>query len=198
MTYELLVALIVFAFASSITPGPNNMMLMASGANFGFQRTLPHMLGVAIGFTLMVFLVGIGLMQLFDVYPMSRDILRVFSVIYMVYLAYKISTAAPPEHQTNTESKPFTFMQAVLFQWVNPKAWTMALTAISVYSPSRAIEAITVVALVFGMVNLPTISVWVALGQQLRRILTSTYRLRTFNITMAVLLLGSLYPVLMA
>ncbi len=197
MSIELIAALAVFALVSSITPGPNNLMLMASGANFGFQRTIPHMLGVALGFTFMVVMVGIGLMQLFDMFPLTYTILKVLSVAYLVYLAYRIATAAPPSADEQARGKPFTFIQAVLFQWVNPKAWTMALTAIAVYSPSRELSAVVWVALIFGVINLPSVSVWTVLGQQLRKWLTSHRRLQVFNFSMGALLLGSLYPVLL-
>ncbi len=196
MSLELVIALTAFAFVSSITPGPNNLMLMASGANFGFQRTIPHMLGVAWGFCLMLTLVGVGLMQLFDAFPLTYDILRIVSVVYLSYLAYRIANAGAPSTEAGRKSKPFTFLQAALFQWVNPKAWTMALTAITVYSPSRNMEAVLAVALVFGLVNLPSVSAWAALGQQLRKLLDSPKRLKAFNYTMAVLLMGSLYPIL--
>ena len=196
MSTELFAALFAFAFVSSVTPGPNNLMLMASGANFGFKRTIPHMLGVGIGFTLMVVLVGAGLMQLFDLYPVSYDVLRVVCVIYLSYLAYRITTAAAPEHQADSTAKPFSFLQAALFQWVNPKAWTMALTAIAVYSPSRQFDAVLLVAMIFGIINLPTVSVWTLMGEQLRKLLNSPRRLRSFNVTMAVLLMGSLYPLI--
>lgn len=196
MSTELFAALFAFAFVSSVTPGPNNLMLMASGANFGFKRTIPHMLGVGIGFTLMVVLVGAGLMQLFDLYPVSYDVLRVVCVIYLSYLAYRIATAAAPEHQVDSTAKPFSFLQAALFQWVNPKAWTMALTAIAVYSPSRQFDAVLLVAMIFGIINLPTVSVWTLMGEQLRKLLNSPRRLRSFNVTMAVLLMGSLYPLI--
>lgn len=196
MSMELLAALAAFAFVSSITPGPNNLMLMASGANYGYVRSIPHMLGVMLGFTLMVALVGVGLMQVFDRYPVSYDLLKAASVMYLLYLAWRIATAAAPETSAQFTGRPFTFLQAAAFQWVNPKAWTMALTAISVYSPSRSVEASVLVAVVFGAVNLPCINVWTVLGLQVRRLLTSKLRLRTFNICMALLLLGSLYPVL--
>ncbi len=197
MTYEMFTGLALFALVSSITPGPNNLMLMASGANFGFRLTLPHMLGVGIGFTLMIVLVGIGLIQLFDAWPMSYTILKVFSVIYLLYLAWKIATAAAPGDDAQLISrKPMTFMQAVLFQWVNPKAWTMALTALTVYSSSQTLGAVTLVALVFGTINLPCVSLWAVLGQQIRRLLTSSRRLVAFNVCMAALLVMSLYPVL--
>lgn len=195
MTYELLTALTAFAFVTSITPGPNNLMLMASGANFGFRRTIPHMLGVGLGFVFMVVVVGAGLVQVFDRYPGSYTVLKVFSLVYLLYLAWKIATAAPPSVEAEP-GKPFTFLQAALFQWVNPKAWAMALTAVSVYAPTQSLLMITVVAAVFGAINLPSVGSWVVLGGQLQRFLTSPRRLHGFNITMAGLLLVSLVPVL--
>lgn len=200
MPYELLAGLALFSFVSSITPGPNNLMLMASGANFGFRRTLPHMLGVGLGFTAMVTLVGLGLVGLFEAYPLSYDVLKVVSVIYLVYLAWKIATSAAPAGTDNAggvRGKPLTFIQAVLFQWVNPKAWTMALTALTVYAPSQSLWSVLLVAAVFGLINLPCVSSWTLLGQQLQRLLTSQRRLVAFNISMAVLLVASLYPVLL-
>ena len=196
MTYDILSALAAFAFVSSITPGPNNLMLMASGANYGVRRTLPHMLGVALGFAFMVILVGVGLIQIFDAFPVTYTVLKVASVGYLLYLAWKIATAAAPEAKEPTGT-PFTFLQAAAFQWVNPKAWTMALTAISVYAvPEAGVWGILLVGLVFGAVNLPSVSVWTWMGQQLRRVLDDPRKLRAFNIAMAVLLVGSLWPIL--
>jgi len=197
MTYDLLLALILFAFVSSITPGTNNLMLMASGANFGFRRTIPHMLGIGLGFTFMVLLVGAGLVQIFDAYPVSYTVLKVMSVVYLLYLAWKIAHAAPTSAgDPATSGKPMTFLQAAAFQWVNPKAWTMALTATTAYTPGHTLNAILVVALVFGAVNLPSVSVWTMLGQQLARILKNPHQLKAFNWIMAALLVASLYPVL--
>ena len=197
MSYELFTALATFAFVTSITPGPNNIMLMASGANFGFRRTIPHMLGVGLGFTFMVILVGIGLVQVFDAYPPSYDVLKVVSIIYLCYLAWRIAKAAPLQ-ESDEAGTPITFFQAALFQWVNPKAWAMALTAVSVYAPSQNLEAIALVAIIFGAVNLPSVSSWTVLGQQIRRVLTKPIRLRIFNITMALMLVASLYPIVFA
>ncbi len=197
MALEVFTGLALFSFVSSITPGPNNLMLMASGANFGFRRTLPHMLGVGLGFTGMVVLVGVGLLGLFQAYPLSYDILRVVSVVYLVFLAWKIGTASRPEAEEGArQGRPMTFLQAVLFQWVNPKAWTMALTALSVYAPSQSFGAVVFVAVVFGLINFPCVSSWTLLGQQLQRWLTSQRRLVAFNLAMASLLVLSLYPVL--
>ncbi len=195
MTYDILMALIAFAFVSSITPGPNNLMLMASGANFGFRRTIPHMLGIGLGFTFMVLLVGAGLVQIFDRYPISHTVLKVLSVLYLLYLAWKIAHAAPAKG-ADAAGTPMTFLQAAAFQWVNPKAWAMALTATAAYAPDQTINAILLVALVFGAINLPSVSTWTVLGQQMARILTNPHRLLAFNWTMAALLVASLYPVL--
>lgn len=195
MTHDLFLALVAFAFVSSITPGPNNLMLMASGANFGFRRTIPHMLGIGLGFTFMVLLVGAGLVQVFDAFPVSYQILKITSVLYLLYLAWKIANAAPVQGQ-EADGTPMTFLQAAAFQWVNPKAWTMALTATTAYTPSQTLGAVLIVAVVFGAVNLPSVSTWTVLGQQMARILTNPRRLTLFNWAMALLLVASLYPVL--
>lgn len=196
MDPQLLVAFATFAFVSSITPGPNNLMLMASGANFGLRRTIPHMLGIGIGFTVMIVLVGVGLIGLFDAVPASYTILKIVSVAYLLWLAWKIANAAAPGTRGRASGRPLTFLQAAAFQWVNPKAWTMALTAITVYAPDRSLAAIGLVALVFGLINLPTVSTWTLIGQQMQKLLTDERRLQIFNWTMAALLVASLWPVL--
>ena len=194
MPYELLTALAAFAFVTSITPGPNNLMLMASGANYGFRRTIPHMLGVGLGFVLMVALVGLGLMGLFDAFPITHTVLKYAGIAYLLWLAWKIAKAGMPQTDGSTGT-PMTFLQAAAFQWVNPKAWQMALTAITLYAPERTALSILMVAAVFGAVNLPSVSSWTVLGQQMTRVLTSPLRLRVFNVIMALLLVASLWPV---
>ena len=195
MMLETLPALALFALVTSVTPGPNNLMLMASGANFGFRRTVPHMLGVGLGFVLMTFLVGIGLAGLFQTYPLAVMALEVVSVVYMLWLAWKIAHAAAPKDR-QAGGTPMTFLQAAAFQWVNPKAWAMALTAITVHAPDRSLWAVALVAVIFGAINLPSVSLWTLIGQQMRRVLTNTRRLTIFNWTMAGLLVLSLAPVL--
>ena len=195
MTFDVLTALILFALASSLTPGPNNLMLMASGANFGFLRTIPHMLGISVGFLVLMGLTGLGLVQVFDRFPISYTVLKVLSVLYMLWLAWKVANAAPVEAD-GAEGTPMTFLQAAAFQWVNPKAWAMALTAITVYVGDAGWAVLIFASVVFAAINLPAVSVWTVLGQQMKRILTNPARLRAFNWTMAVLLVASLYPVL--
>ncbi len=195
MTYDILLALIAFAFVTSVTPGPNNMMLLASGVNFGFRRSLAHMLGISIGHALMVFLVGAGLAGVIHAWPPALTALKVASVAYMLWLAWKIAHAAAPG-EGRAGAQPFSFLQAAAFQWVNPKAWAMALGAVSAYAQQGTLRQVALVALVFCLVNLPSVSLWAYLGQSLRRWLTDPSRLRAFNWTMAVLLVLSLLPVL--
>ena len=196
MTYDLFTALVAFALVTVITPGPNNLLLMASGANFGFQRTVPHMLGIGVGFPVMVFCVGIGVMQLFDLWPLSYVILKVLSVVYLLWLAWKMAHAAPPEKAQAT-GKPLTFLQSAAFQWVNPKAWSMALMAITLYATGRDLPAILWVAGVYVCVSMISTTGWTVLGQQMRRLLKNPRRLQMFNWAMAILLVATLIPVLL-
>ncbi|MDG1294460.1 MAG: LysE family translocator, partial [Planktomarina sp.] len=193
MTYSLLTGLMLFCFVSSITPGPNNLMLMATGANFGAQRAAPHASGIVLGFTFMIVAIGLGVAQLFQNYPLAHQLLGGISVIYLIYLAYKTATARTNLDSPEPMGQPITFWQAAAFQWVNPKAWTMALAAVTVYAPQPVTyKEVIVVAVIFGAINLPCISVWLLLGVKMRRFLTTPARLRGFNWTMAGLLLLSL------
>lgn len=194
MTYDLFLALLGFALVTSVTPGPNNMMLLASGVNFGFRRTLPHMLGISLGHALMVFLVGLGLAGLFRVWPPALPLLKVVSVAYMLWLAWKIAHAGAPG-EGRAKPRPMSFLQAAAFQWVNPKAWAMALGAVTAYVAAPSAAAYLVVAATFAAVNLPSVSLWAAAGQGLRGWLAAPARLRAFNWTMAALLVASLWPV---
>lgn len=191
MEIETAFALIIYSFVSSITPGPNNLMLMASGANYGVKRTIPHMLGIGVGFTFMIVIVGIGIIGLFNLWPTSYTVLKGLSIAYMLWLAWKIATAAAPDSK-QVGSKPFTFLEAALFQWVNPKAWAMALTAISVYAPKQDLLSVLSLACLFGIVNLPSVSAWVFLGKGMRYWLKAPNHLRLFNWGMAALLVASL------
>ena len=192
-----LLALAAFAFVSSITPGPNNLMLMSSGIRFGLARSWPHLLGISLGFVVMVIGVGAGLAQVFVALPQAQSVLKFASVAYLLYLAWKIATAEPHlDAPDSAASRPMTFLQAALFQWVNPKAWTMALTAVTVYlPPPGGMSALLLVAGLFGLVNLPSCGVWAVLGTSMRRLLADPRHLRTFNRMAAALLVASLYPV---
>ncbi|RXV66799.1 hypothetical protein C6W92_03100 [Roseovarius sp. A46] len=197
MTLDLLAALATFALVTVITPGPNNLMLMASGTNFGFVRTIPHMLGIGLGFPLMVACVGLGVMQVFDLWPLSYTLLKTVSVAYLLYLAWKIANAAPPASADGpAEGRPLTFLQSAAFQWVNPKAWSMALSAITLYATGRDLMAVLWVAGVYVAVSAISTTSWTVLGQQVRRLLKNPARLRVFNWVMAVLLVATLVPVL--
>lgn len=196
MQNDLLLPLIGFALASSITPGPNNLMLLASGVNFGFRRSIPHMLGIGLSFVIMLMLIGLGVGQLLQTYPLVYDVLKVASLLYMLWLAWKIATGGPIANGNDQpSSQPMTFVQAVLFQWVNPKAWVTALVATAAYTePTRYLSSLIVVALVFGTISLPCVSAWAGFGVGLRHWLQDPVRLKIFNIIMAVLLIASFVP----
>ncbi|MEH6470354.1 MAG: LysE family translocator [Halopseudomonas sp.] len=193
MEYPQIFALIAFAFASTVSPGPNNIMLMTSGANVGFMRTIPHMLGIVVGFSLMVILVGIGLMGIFTAYPIAHQALQIGCIIYLVYLAIKIALSRPASNDAQTY-KPMSFWTAASFQWINPKAWSMALTAVSVYNLSANWHGVLLISLVFAAVNIPSVTIWTVAGKQLQVLLNSPSKIRAFNCGMAGLLLASTLP----
>lgn len=196
MSLELLLAFALFALVTSITPGPNNMMLLASGVNFGIRRSLPHMLGISIGFMVMVAAVGLGLHQVFEEVPLLYSLLRYGGAAYLVYLAWKIAGSGAPD-DAKGEARPFTFLQAAAFQWVNPKAWVMAIGAITTYTPQENfVTNALLIAALFALINCPSVGLWTVAGSLLRHWLSSPRVLRAFNIGMAVLLVASLYPIL--
>ncbi|MCZ4260938.1 LysE family translocator [Limimaricola sp. G21655-S1] len=196
---SLLPALMGFALVTLFTPGPNNLMLMASGANFGLRRSVPHMAGVALGFAAMAGLVGLGLAQVFEIWPVLTSLLRVISIGFLLWLAWKIATAAPRSADApETEGRPLTFLQAAAFQWVNPKAWAMSVTATSAYVGDAGLFGVALVVAVFAAMGTVSAGLWTVLGQGLRRLLSDPLRLRIFNIVMAALLVATLWPILAA
>lgn len=198
MSSELLLAFILFAFVTSVTPGPNNMLLLASGINFGLRRSLPHVLGISVGMLIMVSAIGFGLGELLKIYPPLYQLLRYGGAAYLLYLSWKIATAGAPQADGQLSGKPMSFLQAAAFQWVNPKAWIMAIAAISTYVPAQPVAAqILLIAGLFAVVNYPTCSLWVVAGSLLRRALQNPLWLRRFNYLMAGLLVLSLYPMLL-
>ncbi|MHB0954139.1 MAG: LysE family translocator [Allorhizobium sp.] len=191
-----LTALILFAFTTSITPGPNNMMLLASGVNFGFRRTIPHMLGIGAGFLSLLLGVGFGLGALLAAVPVLYTGLKIAGGLYLLYIAWRIGSSRTLG-EGKTSGRPMTFLGAAAFQWVNPKAWVMAVTAMAAYTDTvHYIASVAIVGLVFGAVNLPAVSTWAGFGSALRDWLSHPVRLKWFNISMAVLLVLSLWPML--
>ena len=193
MTAQLLLAFVLFAFATAGTPGPNNMLLLASGANFGLRRTAPQILGISVGLAVMVLAMGLGLGGLFKAFPVLHDVLKWVGGAYMLWLAWKIGTATGISDKA-AGAKPMTFLQAAAFQWVNPKAWAMALTAATTYTPEGSTIGVFLVAGTFMLVGAPCSTAWTGFGQGMRRFLDRPPVLRAFNLTMAALLVVSLYP----
>lgn len=188
---DVLVALALFSLVTSITPGPNNMMLMTSGLNHGARRSLPHLFGIAVGFPAMLAAVGLGLGAAFRLYPLLHEAIRVVGSVYMLFLAWKIANAGNPEAGESLAA-PFTFLQAAAFQWVNPKAWVIAVSAIALYTvPDSMAADLTALVLVYAACGGASMAVWLFLGVGLRRFISDARRLRLFNVTMAVLLVLS-------
>ncbi|MFH1793613.1 MAG: LysE family translocator [Pseudomonadota bacterium] len=196
MSLDLFLALVVFAFVTSITPGPNNLMLLASGVNFGFARTIPHMLGIGTGFFSLLIGVGLGLGAVLTAYPQLHLALKIAGGAYLLYLAWKIAMSRTMG-EGKAGTRPMTFLEAAAFQWVNPKAWVMAVTAMAVYTnPQRPFLTMLLVAAAFAVVNVPSVSCWAGFGVALRGFLADPVRLKWFNVAMGVLLAVTLVPML--
>lgn len=197
MPGELLLALAGYAFVMSMTPGPNNLMLLTSGVNFGFRRTIPHMVGVGLGFIVMLVLVGLGIGQLLQANPTVYAALKYLSLLYMTWLAWRIARSGPINSDSaETVGEPLTFIQAALFQWLNPKGWAAALTATTAFTiPENFGPSLLIVAAVFAVVNVPSVTSWTAFGIALRGVLAAPRAVRVFNILMATLLMASMLPI---
>lgn len=197
MPFDVFMALVVFAFVTSITPGPNNFMLMASGVNFGFRRTIPHMLGIGAGFLSLLLGVGFGLGAALIAYPALHLGLKIAGGAYLLYLAWRIAMSRSMGEKNGKAARPMTFLEAAAFQWVNPKAWVMAVTAMAIYTnPASPFLSVVLVAVAFALVNLPSVSTWAGFGMALRGFLSDPARLKWFNIAMGVALAISLWPML--
>jgi threonine/homoserine/homoserine lactone efflux protein len=197
MSPDTFLALLVYAFVSSITPGPNNFMLLASGVNFGFVRTIPHMFGIAVGFVSLLLGVGFGLGAVLSTFPALHLALKIAGAAYLLYLAWKIAMSRTLGTARENRAQPMTFGQAAAFQWVNPKAWVMAVTAMAIYTNANApFLSVFLIALVFGMVNFPSVSCWAGFGVALRGFLSDPVRLKWFNIAMGLMLAATLWPML--
>jgi Putative threonine efflux protein len=186
---EMILPLALFTIANAMTPGPNNIMLTASGAAFGFRRTLPHIAGIVIGFPAMTLAVGWGLGELFALYPHAHTILKWLGAAYLLYLAARMAAASAPKDAENA-GQPLTALEAALFQWVNPKAWTMVVSAIPAFTtlgPGYDAQLVTM-ALVFMAVSLPSASIWCAFGVGIRRLVSDPATLRLVNIVLSGLL----------
>lgn len=197
MPLDTILAFLGFAFASSVTPGPNNMMLVASGVNFGLKRTLWHVAGINVGFPVMLLLSGLGLGQVFARYPAIYTAMKVIGIVYMLWLAWKIAQAGPVG-EGRQRSTPMTFLQAAAFQWVNPKAWAMVVGAIAAYTvPENYTASLVIITLLYALTGTPGSLVWAAFGSAMRNFLQDPVKVRWFNRAMAVLLVVSLYPAVM-
>ena len=200
---SLLVAMMSFAFVTSATPGPNNIMLLASGANFGFWRTVPHMLGIGVGMAGLLTVALLGLGSLFMQWPLAQTLLKVVGALYLLWLAWKIGSApvaqaVQADKATSQRAQPFRWWQAALFQFVNPKAWMMALSGVSSFTLAGDLywSSGLMLIIAFAVINLPSISMWAGLGVALQRLLSTPKRRRIFNIVMGLLTAATVFMML--
>lgn len=194
---ELYFAIFLFGLSAGITPGPNNIMLMTSGMNFGIKQSIPHLVGVCIGFPVMVILIGLGFSIVFNQYPIIHEIIKILGLIYLLYLSWLIASANPDKLE-GKKSKPFTFLQAALFQWVNPKAWVIATSSISAYTTldDNIHWQVLSIAAIFFIAAVISSSTWLIFGKGIKQVLQSPKQQRLFNISMALVLAASVLPVI--
>jgi threonine/homoserine/homoserine lactone efflux protein len=193
----LILASIPFMTAMGVTPGPNNILVASSGVNYGFRATIPHILGITVGYPVMLLIVGLGLAKIFMAIPQTHQVLKYVSIAYLLYLAWRIARSAGPA-EAQAVNKPMTFMQGAAFQWVNAKGWVAALSAVTTYTAvDRTLPLqIMVLALIAVVITLISVSSWTFFGALLRRFLHTSSRRRWFNYSMAALLVISIIPVL--
>ena len=193
-------ALALFAFVSSITPGPNNLLATASGARFGLLRTLPQVAGVTAGFTILLWLSASGVAALVTDYPAVGTMLAVAGYGYLLWLSVRLMFAAWRPAVTTTQNvltlRPMSFLQSLLFQFANPKAWIMALSAASNVSTGHGgtVAAVATLCLLFAAINFPCVGAWAVVGARLQRWLTSPvapWRMRAFNASMGATMLAT-------
>lgn len=197
MSQPLFLAFIVFAAVTLFTPGPNNIMLMASGLNFGMRRTWPHVVGVSFGFAFLVVAMGLGLGAVFTAYPVLQTVLKYAGAAYLVYLAVAIARSSPADPDAAVQGRPMTFFGAALFQWVNVKGWVIAIGSITAYSAIADYPwNVLIQASLLLAIGLASSTSWALFGSALQSLVKSPAAYRVFNVAMAVLLLASLYPVL--
>jgi threonine/homoserine/homoserine lactone efflux protein len=195
---ETLLPYVIYCIAMSGTPGPNNVMLLASGVNYGYRRTLPHVFGINVGFSLMMFVMALGLGAAFVAEPRLQLALKAVGVAYMLWLAWRIATATGVG-EGEARGRPMSFLEAAAFQWINVKAWMMILGAIAVYSPADQgpLGKALYLSLVMLVAGAPAMHVWTLFGVGIRRFLQNPRALRAFNIGMALLLVASLVPMVL-
>jgi threonine/homoserine/homoserine lactone efflux protein len=194
---EYFLALLAFVVIATCTPGPNNFMVLASGANWGLARTLPHILGIAVGFPVMIVAVGFGLDAAFEAFPQLYEILKWVAFAYLLYLAWRVANAGRPKLEEEG-GRPLSLVGAAAFQWVNPKAWAIIISAVALFTSPGGNHLLEVglVALLFGLVCIPNGVVWALFGTAIARFLENDRHRRIFNVVMALLLVASVVPTL--
>lgn len=190
------ISFVLFGVIAAITPGPNNVMLTTTGLNFGVRRGVPHLLGICIGFPVMLALIGLGFGALFQLYPILHEVIKIIGVIYLLFLAWKIANAGSGAAKVR-QSKPINFWQSAAFQWINPKAWIMGSSALAAYTTldDNFFIQVMVICVTFMIITIPCAGIWLVFGAGLQHFLRDPKHLRIFNLCMALLLVASILPV---
>lgn len=196
---SIIISIFTFSLAAAITPGPNNIMLVSSGMVFGYKKSIAHILGIVVGFPIMVILIGLGMGALFQSYPSVLSVLKIIGFVYLLWMAYKIATNTSDYTDSDTSNKkPFSFMQAMLFQWVNPKAWVYAITSISIFvtDPKHTFEQVIVLSSIFLLTAFISTNTWALGGVVLKRFIKNPKNIHRLNLILATLLIVSITPLL--
>jgi len=198
-TIAMILSIATFTLSTAITPGPNNIMLLSSGLTFGYKRTIPHMAGIIFGFPMMILVIGLGMGSLFEKFPFVLTSLKFIGILYLFWMAFKIANnKSSYDVEKNTTSKPFSFLQAAMFQWVNPKAWIMSITAISIFvtSNENSIDQVLIISLIYCLSGCVSSNTWAFGGTVLKKFIKSEKSVQRLNITMAILLVASILPII--
>lgn len=198
MELSLYFSFILYAFVTSITPGPNNLLVLSSGVNFGLKKTIPLVIGICFGFSIMFIVVALGVNQVFIRFPIVIPVLKVCGSLYILYLAYLIAQAGSIKNDNKIMLKSLGFWKGAIYQWINPKAWIVLMGAVTsyTYNMTEIIEIISIAAL-YMIVGFPCVLLWAVLGDKLAQFLIIGNRMQIFNRSMGLLLALSLIPILM-
>ncbi|MDP5008988.1 MAG: LysE family translocator [Glaciimonas sp.] len=185
----LLIAMFVFSLTMSISPGPVNMVIVSSGANHGFRRTLPFVSGATIGFTLLLIFVGFSFLQFVNSYPKVMLYLGLIGSAFIIYVGYKIASSSP--EITLQKSNAPTFSQGFLLQWLNPKAWIACASGAALFSDPTTHATLIAFIVIYFLVCYASLAIWAVLGERVSVILNSHLRMRLFNVVMGGMLIAS-------
>lgn len=197
MSLTLYLAFVLYAFVTTVTPGPNNLLALSTGVNFGIKRTIPLVIGICFGFSIMFVLIALGMNQIFIRYPVIIPVLKILGSLYILYLAYLIARAGDLDQNKSSQLQPLGFWKGAFYQWINPKSWIVLIGAVTAYTNDMTTAGqIWFIGLLYGLIGIPCVMLWAVIGGKLSYFLTQGNRMKIFNRTMGLLLALSLIPIM--